>query len=116
MSKIDNFKLFIKNNPILVDYVKNKEKTWQEFYELYDIYGEDKKIWDEYLNKKTNKESNKNNINIDNILEYAKNIDMNKLEEGITSIQKAISLFSGMLVKEDNNNYTPRPVYQRFDD
>ena len=120
MTSLDKFKLFIKNNPTLVNYVKDGTKSWQDFYELYDLYGEDKKIWDEYLNKEKTSvsKSTKNSINIDNILEYAKNIDMNKLEEGITSIQKAISLFSGMLVKdEDNqNNYTPRPVYQRFDD
>lgn len=118
MTKIDDFKLFIKDNPKLVSYVKGGTKTWQEFYEIYDLYGEDKKIWDEYLSKEKKSTSiNKNNINIDNILEYARNIDMNKLEEGITSIQKAISLFSGMITKDNNqDNYTPRPVYQRLDD
>ena len=49
----------------------------------------------------------------------AKNIDAAKLQDGITSIQKAISLFGDMLTKNNqttSSNYTPRPVYRRFDD
>ena len=47
-----------------------------------------------------------------------KNIDTNKLQSGITSMQKAIGLFSEMLVKDNPNtsNYTPRPIYRKFDD
>ena len=51
----------------------------------------------------------------------AKNIDTNKLQDGLTSIQKAISLFGDMLLKDNNDNtnastYTPRPIYRKFDD
>ena len=51
MSNIDDFKNFVKDNPILINYVKKGEHTWQEFYELYDLYKDDKKVWDKYLNK-----------------------------------------------------------------
>jgi hypothetical protein len=37
MAKIDNFKLFVKNNPNLITYVKNNTMSWQKFYELYDL-------------------------------------------------------------------------------
>lgn len=123
MSNIDNFKSFIKKNPNLITYVRNGNMSWQKFYELYDIYGEDDNIWKEYLVKeepretKENKTSNSNTLT--NILEYAKNIDTSKLQDGITSIQKAISLFSDMLLKDKTDTastYTPRPVYRRFDD
>ena len=40
MSK-ETFKEFISKKPELIDYIKNGEMTWQKFYELYDIYGED---------------------------------------------------------------------------
>lgn len=116
MSNIDNFKDFVRNNPSLINYVKEGKNTWQEFYELYDIYKEDKSIWNKYLNKE---ESSNRSININNILDYAKNIDVDKLQDGISSIQKAIDLFGGMLTKDTNTNtntYIPRPVYRRFDD
>ena len=50
----------------------------------------------------------------------AKNMDVDKVQEGITSIQKAIALFSDLFIKGENdtakNNYTPRPVYRSFED
>lgn len=67
MAKIDNFKLFVKNNPNLITYVKNNTMSWQKFYELYDLYGEDNNVWNEYLNKdttvNTTKTESKNQIN-----------------------------------------------------
>lgn len=39
MDKKDEFKEFIKSKPELVDLVKNKKYTWQDFYEVYDLYG-----------------------------------------------------------------------------
>lgn len=123
MTNIDNFKQFIKKNPQLYTYVKNKTNTWQEFYELYDLYGEDNKVWQEYQisDKKeieTKKETKKEN-SLSNILKMAENIDEKKLQDSITSIQKAIGLFGDMLTKDNtssNKNYTPRPIYKKFDD
>lgn len=115
MSNIDNFKDFIRSNPKLISYVKNGNKSWQEFYELYDLYGSDSTIWSKYL-----KEDEKaKNISISNILDYAKNIDVNKLQDGISSLQKAIDLFEGIISKDNGakeETYKPRPVYRRFDD
>lgn len=117
MSNFDNFKDFVRKNPALIDYVKEGKNTWQEFYELYDIYKEDSSIWNNYLKKEV---SSDRSININNILDYAKNIDVNKLQDSITSIQKAIDLFGGMLIKDGSSSnttdYKPRPVYRRFDD
>ena len=86
-------------------------------YGYIELYKEDLRIWNKYLKKET---TDNRNFNINNILDYAKNIDATKLQDGITSIQKAIDLFGGMLTKdspkEENNTYRPRPVYRRFDD
>ena len=49
MSK-ENFKLFARNHPELVGFIKNGDMTWQKFYEIYDIYGEDAKSWSSYIN------------------------------------------------------------------
>lgn len=122
MTNIDNFKSFVKKNPKLITFVKNGSMSWQKFYELYDLYGEDDNVWNEYVKeeKKEVKQETRNNTNsLSNIVEMAKNIDAAKLQDGITSIQKAISLFGDMLTKNNqttSSNYTPRPVYRRFDD
>lgn len=117
MSKVDEFKNFVKNNPNLIKYVKNGSKSWQDFYEMYDLYGSNHDIWKDYL--KEDRSTSSNIFNISNIVDIAKNIDPNKLQDGITSVQKAISLFGDIIAKNSNNNtssYTPRPVYRRFDD
>lgn len=123
MAKIDNFKLFIKNNPNLITYVKNNTMSWQKFYELYDLYGEDNSVWNEYLNKDTTvnstKTESKKSSKFSDILDMAKNLDTNKLQDGISSVQKAIGLIGDMLVKDkkpDASTYNPRPIYRRFDD
>lgn len=122
MTNVDNFKSFVKKNPNLVTYVRNGNMSWQKFYELYDLYGEDNNIWKEYIAKEETREEKKTktttNSTFSNIIEMAKNLDTNKLQDGITSIQKAISLFGDMVLKDkpEQNTYSPRPVYRRFDD
>ena len=123
MAKIDNFKLFVKNNPNLITYVKNNTMSWQKFYELYDMYGEDNNVWNEYLNKdttvNTTKSESKKSNKFSDILDMAKNLDTNKLQDGISSVQKAIGLIGDILVKDkkpDASTYNPRPIYRRFDD
>jgi len=123
MAKIDNFKLFVKNNPNLITYVKNNTMSWQKFYELYDLYGEDNSVWNEYLNKditvNSTKTESKKSSKFSDILDMAKNLDTNKLQDGISSVQKAIGLIGDMLVKDkkpDASTYNPRPIYRRFDD
>ena len=123
MSKIDDFKLFVKANPKLINHVKENKMTWQKFYEMYDIYGSDNEIWNEYTKeeKKEQLESKKSNkTTFNDILNLAKNMDVDKVQEGITSIQKAISLFSDLFTKSDTdvpkNSYTPRPIYRSFED
>ncbi|MBQ2872436.1 MAG: hypothetical protein IJE89_00335 [Bacilli bacterium] len=113
MSNLDNFKLFIKNNPTFASYIKDDSMTWQKFYELYDMYGEDSPVWDEY--KKVHKKS----TTLNDIVNMAKNIDMNKLQDGVNSLSKAVGLFSDIFANRGSNTtntYKPRAVYRRFDD
>ena len=120
MDKISEFKEFVKNNNYLVSYVRDKKKTWQKFYEIYDMYGEDKSVWDEYLKNSSKEETKASNNTFNEFLNMAKNMDVDKVQSGITSLQKAISLFGDLFISSktgnNSNNYEPRPIYKRFDD
>lgn len=112
MNKLDEFKLFIKNNPNFANYIKDDSMTWQKFYELYDMYGEDSSIWDEYKKEK------KKSPTISDIINLAKNIDMNKLQDGVNSLSKAVGLFSDLFQNKSDStsSYKPRAIYKRFED
>ena len=113
MSNLDNFKIFIRNNPTFASYIKDNSMTWQKFYELYDMYGEESSIWDEYRQEK------KKSTTINDIVNMAKNIDMDKFQDGINSLSKAVGLFSDLFANKSSTNtntYKPRAVYRRFDD
>ena len=45
MSKVDEFKEFVRKNPKLLSYVKKGESSWQKFYEIYDLYGDNETAW-----------------------------------------------------------------------
>ena len=123
-NKVDNFKEFVRNNNYLIGYIKRGEKSWQDFYELYDLYGEDESVWNNFLTKEDNN-NNSNNIKnrnsnyIEDMVRIAKNIDVDKVQEGITSLQKTLGLFGDLFASKGNNGnkeYNPRPLYRRFED
>ena len=48
MSK-ESFKLFAKNHPELAEKVLKDNVSWQKLYELYEIYGAESTIWNNYF-------------------------------------------------------------------
>ena len=112
MSGKDNFKQFVRKNPSLVSYVKSGDMTWQKFYEMYDLYGENSDIWKNYL------EFSSNTISSFDILNWLKNIDVDALQENINSVKRVIGVLQDLGEKNNNNNssYRPRPLYRHFED
>lgn len=125
MSKLDQFKNFVKQHPNLITYVQKDEMTWQKFYEIYDIYGEDTNAWNPYINNNSNTSNSTDNnirsssLSFTDIMNMAKNIDVDKVQSGINSLQKALGLVGDLFVKDNKtntNSYTPRPLYRSFED
>ena len=111
MSKED-FKKFVRNNPRLTRFIKNKEMTWQSFYEIYDMYGESKEAWKPYLEE----EKVKNISNID-FMSYLKNIDLDAVQESINSIQRVLGVVGDLTNKNDTSTTNEvKPLYQHLDD
>lgn len=112
--KLDEFKKFVKDNPHLIKYVTDKKMTWQQFYEIYDLYGKDDKIWDDF---KDNSSSDNNIMNtIKNIVNLAKGIDLNAVRKTLTTIDKAIETFKGLNTNDNNEIYEERPKNKYFED
>lgn len=126
MSK-ETFKIFVKNHPELLTRVRNQEMTWQGFYEMYDMYGENNEIWNQYLdtskgNTSSRTISNENkDMSVQELVNMVKKIDLDTVRKGINSLQKAIGLVQDLGIgtnKKGNNTetYQPRPMYKYFED
>ena len=111
MDKKIEFKSFISKHPEILTYIRNKENTWQDFYEIYDIYGEDESAWDKYFNKNTD-------TSLGELTSLFKNINMDNVQKHITNAQKAINLIQELTTKNvaDNITKTPRPITKFFGD
>lgn len=123
MDKKEEFKAFVKENPFLIQYVRDGKKSWQDFYEMYDLYGEDEDAWGKLLNeenKSTVKSNNRSGGYLEELVKIAKNVDVNKVQEGISSLQKTLGLFGELFASKEagssKKEYNPRPLYKRFED
>lgn len=122
MSK-EEFKSFVRKNPSLIKYVNNNSMTWQKFYEMYDMYGESNDIWNNYLGTTSNNIVKANTLSSSEnafreLVNTVKTINLEKVQKGINSLQKTISLVQEL---GSSNNTTPkkyerRPIYKHFED
>jgi len=111
MDKKTEFKNFVSKHPELLKYIKNKENTWQDFYEIYDIYGDNENAWEKYFNEDTTS-------SIGELTSLFKNVNMDNVQKHINNAQKAVSLIQELTSKGSNTiiNKTPRPITKFFGD
>lgn len=117
--KKEEFKEFVKKNPVLLKHVKNGNMTWQKFYEMYDMYGEDNSVWNDYLSSDT-VSSSASSIDALGLFDFIKKLDFDSIQNGVNSMQRVLSLLQDMSNKNTNNTnnveYTARPLYKHFED
>lgn len=127
MTKKDAFKSFVRKNPNLIKYVRTGEMDWQKFYELYDLYGEDETAWSLYLKKEKkesqasiNQETNKTAEGLLGMASLLKGIDLNTVQNGVSSLQRVVGLLQELGTKSPKEEvkpaYKPRPIYKHFED
>ena len=113
----EEFKEFVSKHPELIKYVNRNEMTWQKFYDMYSLYGEKNEAWNDYLLVKKEENSKLSNTTISDILSAIKNVDVDVVQKNITTINKALTLISGLIAKDEiKDDYTPRPLYKKFED
>lgn len=124
MDKKTEFKSFVRENPRLMNFVKNGEMTWQKFYEMYDMYGTEDSVWSNYL-KDTAVTSAAvagaaaSAISFNDVLNWVKGIDLDSVQSGINNIQRVVGMvqdFAKKDVKSEKEEYKPRPIYKHFED
>ena len=131
--KKEEFKEFVRNNPKLVKFVNNNEMTWQKFYEMYDLYGEEENIWKDYIgeseqqintNKTTVEKVAKTGIgglSLSEVVNWFKNVDLDGIQEGIGNVQRVLGVVQDFSKKDNGRSdtkttYKPRPLYKHFED
>ena len=118
----EEFKAFVRTKPELISYVSNGEMTWQKFYEIWSLYGNDDKIWNKYKEKEEVKEkSNNEGFSISSLIDSIKKVDMNQVQKGVSSMQKAIELLQGLSTSKttsqsNTSSYQPRQLFKKFED
>ncbi len=125
MSKIDEFKSFVKDNPCLIKYVKNNDMTWQKFYEIYDLYGDSNEAWKDFLVADTatasasdKKVATESSTTASDFMSWLKGIDLDSIREGVNSLQRVIGVMQdfGSSKQTNSEEYKPRPLYKHFED
>ena len=110
MSK-EMFREFVKTKPELASYVEDGSMTWQKFYELYDLFGDDESIWSRYPKKSKS-----------SFTDFVNNIDVDAIQKHIESAQKALSFVNELTSKGADNvsdvaqTVTERPIGKIFGD
>lgn len=106
MSKVDEFKLFIKNNPSFAKSILDKKYTYQQLFETYDMYGEESEIWDSLRN-----ETKTSSFNMKSIINSLKGINTENLESNIGTVQKAVDLLEDITgFRTDNKEKESKPA------
>lgn len=114
MDKKEEFKAFAKKHPELVTYVRDKKNTWQDFYEIYDMYGEDENVWKKY-------EEEDRSLPLAELANIVKNINIDTIQKHIGNAQKAINVIQELTAKNTSKitqeiPKSPRPITKFFGD
>lgn len=105
------FKDFVRENPNLIKYVKEGKKTWQDFFELFSLYGTSDSVWNEYLGSNVSSQFD--------FVSWLKGIDLDGVQDGIASIQRVLGVVQDFTNKDSvdsKDDYQPRPLYKHFED
>lgn len=96
MDKKEKFKEFIANHPELVGYIQRKEMTFQDFYEIYDIYGEDNSAWSKYFDNEDNRSKE---AVLSELTGLFKGINLDSIQNHVNNAQKAINIIQELTKK-----------------
>lgn len=98
MEKIDEFKKFVKDHPLLKFEVRDKTRTWQNIYEEWSLLGEGDSSWDKYSEKPKNTfNSVEGQETLRNVMNYVKKINPDTVSKTLNNVGKVAGILQGFL-------------------
>lgn len=113
---VQEFKLFLKDNPKIVKDVRMGKKTWQEIYEYWSLLGEEDEAWNEYKGEKKDEEETEKTEKgefISQLLNQLKKMDPDQIQKQIGNISQALGAIQGVISQFQSTAQTekkPPPV------
>lgn len=112
----EEFKIFVSKNPSFAKYVKEGKTSWQKLYELYILYDEDSKVWDEYKKEEEEVKKSTSSLSLAGIINSLKGINLDSFQNNLSSIQKAVGFLEEFTRKEDKKESSkPKPKNENLD-
>lgn len=97
MDQIQAFKTFIRTMPKAATLVHEGKYTWQQLYEMYDMYGEDHEIWQQFKEKNTTSSI----LDLQTLLNLLKSVDMDALLSSMQGLEKVLGIAAALFDKEE---------------
>lgn len=108
-SKMEEFKVFVKDHPKIKDDIRSGQKTWQQVYEDFVILGKDDESFKKYENTKitgsTKLEDLLSSDNLKNIWGYIKKINPDSISKTLNTIQKVLQITQSFGTKNPTGLY-----------
>ena len=100
--------------------VKNKETTWQELFERFDLYGKDDEIFLDKQEEKTEEKKEEKDDSMSSFLNLISGIDVDKISDGLNGMKKILNILSEITTGDEKVNFTSsrrnQKPYKRDDD
>nr|MDH3083936.1 YlbD family protein [Bacillus subtilis]WGD63701.1 YlbD family protein [Bacillus subtilis]WGD76890.1 YlbD family protein [Bacillus subtilis] len=98
---INDFKQFVKKHPKLIKEVRKEQRSWQDVYENWVLFGESDPIWDPYREPEEVAEAvpetpQKNDF-VSKMVTAVKKMDVNQMNEQINKMSQSISSLQSLL-------------------
>ncbi|WP_108669814.1 YlbD family protein [Peribacillus acanthi] len=109
---VEEFKHFVKKHPSLISEVRKGKTTWQELFEEWYLLGEESAKWKSFESevavtteqKKGNDDTAENKSDfLSNILGTFKNMDINQIQQHVSSLSQALGAISGVISQFQSN-------------
>ena len=100
--------------------VKNKETSWQELFERFDLYGKDDEIFLDKQEEKTEEKKEEKDDSMSSFLNLISGIDVDKISDGLNGMKKILNILSEITTGDEKVNFTSsrrnQKPYKRDDD